>query len=295
MSAYAQGDLSIRESLWDKIKDIDALETYVSSNSGMVEVTQKEHAWVIDPLAAVTTQAGTVELADTTYAATNPTVLQNTTQIIEYGFKVSKTNQNSDHAAFESKFAREKVKKMKQWKNQLELSAVIGTRATATGTAERKMAGMVRFASTLKTQKTTVTLTSDHLNTHLGDAWTAGAEHEVILVGKALKNRISGFTVGNTRNVNAEEAMLVGRVDVYDSDHGRIKIVKHRYIDSAAATTAVHCLTSYIPDYVLIGALDEVHYEDRPNSGYFMAGSVVGEYTVQVANEKAVSFIDGIV
>jgi hypothetical protein len=51
---------------------------------------------------------------------------------------------------------------------------------------------------------------------------------------------------------------------------------------------------TYIPDYIKIGFLDEPHYEDRPNDGYFKAGAIVGEATVQVSHEKAVQFIQGL-
>jgi len=290
---YSYGDLSSREDLSDMIKDLDALETYVSTNSATVEVTNKVHSWVIDPIAAVSTQTGTAEGADTTYATLNPSLLTNTTQIIEYGVQTTMTNQNTDKAGFGDKFAREKLKKMKEWKNQLELSAVAGALVSGTGTAARTMKGFVNFASTVTTGYSSVSLTSDILNFWLGVGYDNGAEYDTALVGKVLKQRISSFTAGNTRNVGAEDAVIVGRVDVYDSDFGRIKIIKHRYVNSATAQTQ-NTMALYMSDYVRIGVMDSVHYEDRPNTGYFKVGSVVGEYTVEVCNEKAVGKIAGL-
>jgi len=289
MAGYSYGDLSMREDLWDDIKDLDALETYVSTNSETVPVTNKVHSWVIDPITATSSQSGAAELADTTYAMTNPTLLTNTTQIIEKGVKVGGTQKNTDHAGFKNKMAREKLKKMKEWKNQLEFSVVAGSLVSGTGTAGRTMAGIAGFASTLtSTLGSGVSLTSAMLNAWLMNALNNGASHDTVLVGPALKTRISMFTENNTRNIDAKDAELVGRVDVYDSDGGRVKVIYHRYVNSISGAVT-NALVSYISDYVAVGVMDEVHSEPRAITGYFDAQAIVGEYTCQVANEGAVA------
>lgn len=289
--AFSFGDSSSRESLWDQIKDLDAIETYVTSNSSKVDVTNKVHSWVVDPITATSSQSGTVELTDTSYAATNPSVLTNMTQIIENGFRVSSTNQNTKHAGFSDKFAREQMKAMKMWKNQLEFSAVAGSLVSGTGTAARQMKGIAGFASTLATTcGSGVSLTSAMLNAYLMEALNQGASHDTVLVGPTLKTRISMFTENNTRNIPASDAAIVGRVDVYDSDGGRVKVVYHRYVQSISGVVT-QGLVSYLSDYIQVGFMDEPHYEDRPNTGYFKSGSIVGEATVQVDNEKAVQTV----
>jgi len=286
--AFSYNDGSNRESLSAQIKDIDVLETHVSSTSASVPVTNKVHSWVIDPVTAQSAQAGTVELSDTTYAATDPTLLLNTTQVIEKGVAVAATNQNTDHAGFKDKWAREKTKKMKEWKNQLELSAVSGTLVSGTGTAARSMAGLRTFASTLvSVHGSGVSLTSAMLNTMLKEAWTAGSDHDTILVGAGLKQRISMFTQNTTQNIDADEFKSVGRIDVYQSDFGTQEVVKHRYVELDAVTAN---LVTYIKDFVYMGVMDEVHYEDRAKTGYYRKGAIVGEYTVEVKNEKAVGY-----
>lgn len=297
MSRYSYGDVTVRESLWDQIMDLDPIETYVTRNSETIKVTQKVHSWLEEPIASISSQAGTVELTATSYANNAPTLRTNTTQIIERGFRVAMTDENSLHAGWRSQFARMQTEKMKEWGNQLELSAVVGALVSGTGTAARTMAGIVRFAVSLVTTQSLVSLNSDRFNSFLGNAWDAGANHEVVLVGRTLKERISSFTSSfSTRNVAAEDALTVGRVDVFDSDHGRVTIVKHRYISNNNGLTPANTqwMATYIPDYVKIGFLDEPHFEDRPNDGYFKAGSIVGEATVMVANEKAVQFVQGL-
>lgn len=290
---YAYGDLSSREDLSDTIKDLDVIDTWVSSHSATVPATNKVHSWVLDPITAVTTQSGTAEGADTTYATVNPTLLTNTTQIIEFGVQTTMTNQHTDHAGFTDKFAREKLKKMKQWKNQLELSLVAGALVSGTGTAARTMKGIALFTTTNTTGYSSVSLTSDILNLHLGVGWDNGAEYDTVLVGKVLKQRISSFTTPNVRNVAAEDAIIVGRVDTYDSDFGRVTVVKHRYVNTATTQTQ-NGLIAYMQDYVTVGVMDGVHYEDRPATGYFKVGSVVGEYTLELKNEKATAYAFGL-
>lgn len=292
MSSYSYGDTTIKESLWDQIKDLDPIETFVTSNAAKVKVSQKIHSWNVDPMQLDTNSVGTVENADTSYSATNPELMFNTTQIIEKGIRVSATSQNSEHAGMDDKFAREQLKKMKEWKRVMEIGATVGTLASGTGTAARTMQGFVRFA-TLTTGLSGVSLTSDMFNTFLKNAWEAGGEHDTVLVGATLKSRISSFTVGNTRNISAEEAALVGRVDTYDSDYGRVEIVLHRFINQASSNT-YNSMATYIKDYVQIGFLDEPHFEDRAISGYYKAGSIVGEGTVQLSNRLAAQLVRGL-
>jgi hypothetical protein len=282
----------MRESLWDQIKDLDPIDLYVTTNAEKIKVTNKVHSWIEDPIAIPTSGQGTVELADTTYAANNPTLRSNHTQIIEKGFKVAMTAENAENAGMESRFARLQLMKMKEWKQNLEISATVGTLVSGTGTAARTMQGFVRFA-TLTTGHSGVSLTSDILNSLLGNAWANGGDHDTLLVTRVLKQRISGFTTPTTRTVDAKEGLVVGRVDVYDSDFGRIEVVLHRYIGNAASNT-YEVMASYIKDYVQIGFLDEPHYEDRAQTGYFKAGAIVGEATVQLANALAAQLVRGL-
>lgn len=291
IGSYSYGDISVRESLWGQIRDLDALEMFVTSNAPEMEVFQKVHSWVADPIGAISGGGGVVEMADTTYTANNPELITNFTQIIERGLQVGATNQNSKHT-FADKYAREQLKKMKEWKNTLEVSAVAGTLVSGTGTAARTMQGFIRFA-TLTTGHSGVSLTSDMLNSFLGNAWNAAGSHDTVLVTRILKDRISSFTVNNTRNVAAADGVLVGRIDVYDSSYGRVDVVLHRYIGNCAANT-YETLATYIKDYVAVGFLDEPHYEDRAVTGYFKSGAIVGEATVALQHRLAGQLVRGL-
>jgi len=293
--SYSYGDVSVRQDLLDQIHDLNITETYVTSNAGNVAVNATYHTWNEDPIEAQTSQSGTIEGADTTYSMGTPSGYANMTQIIEKGVKVTHSNQDSTHAGFSDKWAREKAKKMLEWKNQFELSAVIGTLASGDGSANaRKMNGIIRFASTLATQESSATLDSDAYNTYMGNAYDQGADIDTILVGRVLKERISGFTTPNTRNIAAGDKKVINTISVYEGDHGTQTIVKHRYIDSGA-TSGSHALCGYMSDYVKVGYLTNPGYEDRAQTGGFKAGAIYGEATVQVDNEKSITFIDGLI
>ena len=287
--AFSYSDGSARESLWDQIKDINATADFVTSNAEVISVTNKIHAWVSDPIATTSSQAGVAENTDTSYAAVQPTTMFNTTQKIEKGIAVDSTDQSTKHAGFADRFAREKVKKMAEWKQQLEFSAVAGALASGTGTSARTMAGIAAFASPLtSTLASGVSLTSAMLNDWLGNAWDQGADHDTILVPRALKERISMFTQNTTQQISAKDYTSVGKIDIYISDHGEQEVIKHRYVDNVTGAVT-HALITYIKDYIQVGVMDEVHYEDRAKTGMYSKGAICGEYTIQVANNKAVS------
>lgn len=293
-AGYSYGDLSMREDLSDQIADIDVLETRVSSGSETVTVTNKIHSWPLDPIDVVSSQVGTAEMSDTTYVQANPTLGTNTTQIIEYGVAVAGTEMNTKHAlGGQEKWPREKMKKMKTWKNQLEYSAVAGSLVSGTGTAARKMKGIALFSTTNTSGFSSVSLTSDILNLILRSAYDIGAKLDTALVGSILKQRISGFTSPNTRNVDASTATVVYRVDVYDSDFGRIEIHPHQFVNKATTQTQ-NGMVMFQSDTIRIGVMDSVHYEDRAITGYYKAGAIVGEYTVEAGNEKGISYHFGL-
>lgn len=283
--AFTYNDASIKESLWDDIKGVDVVETYVTSNAERVSVTQKTHSWVVDPIAVESSQAGTVEGDDSTYVNSDPTLLSNYTQIIEKGFVVTASTENSSHAGFSSRKAREMTKKMQEWGNQFELSAVKGVAAAGNTTTGRTMKGIRNFAvSNVTTESSGTSLTSDKLNTYLGGAWGNGAKMDTLIVGSHVKNKINSFTMNNTKNVDAKEALLVGRVDIIDTSYGRVKVVLHHYVAAGE-------IIGYMSDYVMVGFLDEPHFEERAKTGYADKGVIVGEGTIQVCNELAVMLV----
>jgi hypothetical protein len=69
------------------------------------------------------------------------------------------------------------------------------------------------------------------LNDNLQLIWAAGGKPATVLCGAFQKRTISGFTT-NTREVNADEKMLVKAVDVYDSDFGKLAVRLHHQVNT---------------------------------------------------------------
>lgn len=69
--------------------------------------------------------------------------------------------------------------------------------------------------------------------------WTnSGKEVNAVYTTMKGKRRISGFTAGSTKNVDAEDKRLVNSVDVYESDAARmVKLFAHRYVTVAGDYT----------------------------------------------------------
>ena len=372
-------DNAVVQDLWPSIRDLDAINNYVVSNAPTIQVYQKNHQWVNDPITPVTSQSTVAEGADTVSSNTDPVIQINYTEIIEKGFKISETDENSRHMAIGDRWDREKLKAMEIWKNQAEYDAVngvafagagigaltgiifqsggsysaaptgvtfsapssggvtatgtittagsgnitvtgvvltnvgsgylaapvitfvggtgSGAAATATvGTAARTAGGIINQVTTQAINGVTnsnvgsaggAQITSTLLNGYLGASAQFGKTVNTLLVNANLKQRISTFSVNNTRNVDAASKELVQAVDVYSSDFGIVTIQYHRYVP----TTSV---VGYIKDYFSIGFLDAMKYEDRPAAGYYKAGAIVGELTYQLANQYAALYQTGL-
>lgn len=284
--ALSYNDVSVRESLASDIKIITPIDTYVTSNAGSIPggVKQKIHSWIVDQITKASSQVGATEGATYTFSNTDPTLLTNYTQIISQGFKVTGTDEASDSAGFKSRYAHEQMKAMKLFKSQLEYSVINGAvDAGSSTTPARKMKGIRNFAVSNATTTTAGAgvLTAKLFSGILKSSSANGGVVDTILVGFDLKEEIDVFTANNTRNVAAKDAELVGRVDVYDSSSGRVKIVRH--IQVAAGE-----IIGYIGDMIHVDYLRAPKVKDVPATGDYAAGVVIGEATAQIDNELAV-------
>lgn len=91
------------------------------------------------------------------------------------------------------------------------------------------MKGVAGWITTNVTDKLAAALTEADLLQAMEDVWVAGGNADCVFVGAHNKGVISGFTVGNTKNVAASDKRLVGAVDVYEGDFGVYKIVPDRF------------------------------------------------------------------
>lgn len=233
-----------REDLTDIISNISPVETWFTSNTGNVDGTNKAHEWQTDALAAAAANAQYE--GDDSYAATaiTPTTrLANYMQILRKVWAISGSNITAKAAGRASEEAYQKSLKLKELACDIEYALVINATAAsgASGTA-RTMVGAIGAIATNVTTATATGLdvTEAEFNDNLALIWAQGGKPSHTLVGAYQKRKISGFTGGNTRFVQATTSTLDASVDYYRSDFGNIQIHLHYIMNAAAAGTILN-------------------------------------------------------
>jgi hypothetical protein len=123
-----------REDLEDVIYDLFPMDTYLLTNLEDVEATSTYHEWLTDSLAGATANRQ-IEGDDASFVTVGaPTRMGNYTQITRKTWLISGTQETVKKAGRKSELARQKMKKMREWKRDVEL-ALIGAQASSAGGA----------------------------------------------------------------------------------------------------------------------------------------------------------------
>jgi len=286
---------SVRESLLDLISNLSPTENQLSTGLSKSRATATVHQWMVDTYAAVTTTSTdkkTIEGAD--YGAgdvTNPTRKSNYTQIIKTDWKVSGSEQATTHAGMQNPKAYHMAKSMVDWKNKLEWALLNGVAAAGDASTAREMGGIFDQVTTNKVANAGTDLTETLFNDYLGTVWTnsqnGNGGPDAGYVGSVLKRVISGFTAGNTRNVEAKDKRLVNSVDVYESDFGMVKLFMHRFMDHVLAAGGTHNIVLLTESTWAIASLREPNNFDAPKGGDYEKGAIIGEATLEGRYEQA--------
>lgn len=225
-----------REDLSDVITNISPVDTPFLSRFGKVKASNTTHEWLTDSLATAAENKA-IEGGDYSFSRKAVrTRVSNYTQIHVSPVEVSDTQREMNSAGLEDEFAYQMAKAMKEQARDIEYSLVNGTGNAGTSGAAREMKGVLAFiTSNIATGTGTGTeyLIESMFNGLLQTIWTAGGMPDYAYANGYQKRKISDFTAGSTRNVNAGDKELIKGVDVYDSDFGRIKIVPHRYMTAS--------------------------------------------------------------
>lgn len=285
-AAWTYDDLAVREDLLDLMTNIDPTETQLMTGLQSSTADAPLHQWPVDILDTPGTNSATEGADAGTANISNPTRGTNWCQIVTKPYIVSGSELEANHAGFADRKSYEIDKKMKALKNDYEFALMRGTVATGSGSGARSMAGVKASITTLATNPSGVSLSETMLNAYLGNAWEQGGKVNAIYVGRVLKQRISGFTAGNTKNVDANDKRLINSVNVYESDFGApmIKIFLHRYVTTSGDT-----------NYDIVG-LDESTWatawfrkpfnKDLAPTGDAEKGMLIAEGTLEARAEK---------
>jgi len=274
-----------KESLLDIITNISPVENGLIKLLGRSSATNTLHEWVTDTLKTPAAQA-VVEGSDASFAnRTNPTRVQNQTQIVRIDFAVTDTERARNYPGFKDRYAYEMQKAMKEWSNDAEFNLLRSTIATGTGSAARTMVGLKAAITTNATAQSGVSLSEAQVNDYMQTAWGTGGEPTDILVGSKLKRRISGFTANTTRQTIAEQEELHNVIDTYYSDFGVFRIRLHRFMTVSGDTN--FDILGVQPDKFRVAYLREPEHVTLSKTGSATKGMIEGEMTLEYLAESS--------
>ena len=248
--------VKVKEDVIDQIFNFNPSDAPLLSMIERTTIDNVYFEWQRDTYRTPDQTRGAIEGADATYAAqTEPTLLNNRTQIFQDTVSVSNTAERVKKYGRDSEGKRLRMKKMVELKRDIE-AAAIASGATVTGTdaVAPKMRGLYGFitnarvgatgaspvptTNTAPTAGTLAAFAETDLKAGIQSCYENGGDGSVVLCSPAHKVRISGFTanVQRTNEVGGRSAAVVNAAfDFYRSDFGVTKIVPNRVMAGATA------------------------------------------------------------
>lgn len=283
-------DASMREDLIDIITDVSPDSNPLMTMLGRTKASQPLHQWLEDYIARPTTVSSSIEGAAASYSdLAQPERRTNWTNIVTQTFRVSGTEQAVDHAGMGDPYDYQAAKALTNWKNQAEFTLVRGALASGSSGVARQMAGLDSVITTHYTARNSgSSLSETEFNDAVKEVWNDVGSSDVfdmVLVPFALKQRISQFTAGSTKTVDASDKRLTRPVDVYESDGGIIRIFAHKDVRSAAATPGPTFL-GIKEDKYKVAYLRDPKREELAKDGDRKNGQIVGEFTLEYLAER---------
>jgi hypothetical protein len=279
---------SLREDLSDEINMISPYETPLYTNIASKEANAVQFDWQVDVLAGASDANAAIDGADYSQTAfVAPTKLRNFCQIARKDFGSSDRSEAVTKAGMASTMAYLKMKYGNELKRDVEAilfrnaAGVVGDAASVASTTAGLNAWLrTNTSAGVGGTDPTLTGTPSHpaggagagalrvgsmevINDVLARVNISGGNTDMILLGKALKQRLSSHLLDNQSGSGARVATatqdhggsakalsVVGAVDFYRSDWGLLSIVP----DQFCPTTAIYLLDKeYLKKRVLRG------------------------------------------
>lgn len=282
-----------REDLLDLIQDVSPNENPLSTMLATTTAKQTTHEWLEDYTARPTSNTGSLEGFEATFSdLAEPNRRRNVTQIINETFKVSETHRAVDHAGFSDPFSYQRDKALERWKNRQEFSLVRSSLSSGASGSAQTMIGIEAVVTSHYTARLSGTSLSEaELNAMQLDVAQdvgSGDVFDMVLTTLQLRQKISTFTAGNTRYVDADKERLIRKVMVYEGDFGPMRIFGHKDVSVSAATPGPKVLGLNESKWK-IAYLEgrRPKYKELPDNGDYKAGMIVGEVTLEYLAERA--------
>ena len=288
---FTYDDATRREDVSEQVYELSVSEGYLLRTLPKIKATNTLHEYITDSLAAAADNAnieGADFSADTIVA---PTRKSNITQIFDKAILVSRTEQSVSHHAINDVFEYQKNKKLKELSNDIELALMRGTTASGTGTAARRLRGLIASITTNATaQASGQTLTEAILGDGIESAYNQGANVDHIFAGMKLKRQMSKFAANSTRFIGADDQKLNSVVSIYESDASEkpVKLISHRFMLGAVSGDGTAAgVVGIDSDHFAIAQLDAPFFKKLNENGDHERGLAVAELTLEDRNEKA--------
>jgi len=274
--------------LIDVIGDVSPDDNPLMTMLKTTKATGTYHEWTEEYIARPTSVTYAAEGAAATYSdLTQPVRRGNITNIITETFRVSGTERAVSIAGMGDPYSYQQAKALRRWKNKAEFTILRGAKASGSSGVAREMDGITSVITTIATARNSGTsLSENEFNGFAEDSWKQGGNDNVfdlVLVPGGLKRKISSFTAGSTRYVDATDKKLVRPVMVYESDFGVHRIMAHHDLPDANGTSQ---LVAIKEDLYRIAYLRPPKAEKLAKDGDRDNGQIVGEFTLEWLSER---------
>jgi Family of unknown function (DUF5309) len=223
----------------------------------------------------------------------------NYTQIFSALTQVSGTEAAVRQIGVEDEMAYQKTNRLRELLRDLENTAINGVAPASdpqgTSTTRRTLRGILASIVTNVMQPgggiipTDLELSEAHVNAALRTVWElSGNKPDLIVCGGGQKRRINGFIQTNTR-FSPESEAFKNLVSVYESDFGVCRVVLSRYVPGDTVLFLDSSKVSVLP---LAGR--SFAFKPLATTGDYESGEVLGEYTVELRNEKGHGVLSGL-
>ena len=282
-----------KEDVVDVITNISPNKTPLLSSLGQSEARNTLHEYLTASLASASDNASVESAAFTTVDETQPTRLTNITQIFTDNVTVSGTEVAVANYAG-NPLEYQVAKNAKEHAKDIEHALMRGSTASGSSGVARRLTGVINGISTnASTRASGSSLGETIFNNILEDVYgQTDEEPNVVFVGGTLKRDISGFTAGNTKNIEASAMKLVNSVDVYESDFGLLSVMLHRdVVNTANAKEIVVLNTDFWKLSFLQGRRTKVEQLSKDGDRY--RAQIISELTIENRAEAANAFQGG--
>ncbi len=287
----------IHEDLLDIIADVSPDSNPLSTMFGTTTSKGTVHQWTEDYLARETSNAGEVEGSDATFGdLQQPLRRTNITQIIRQTIKLTDSERKAAVAGMGDPYDYQKGKMLRKWKNKLEFAIIRSTLSSGASGIAPTMAGIQAIVTSHYTNLLSgSSLSETHLNAMvLGVALDVGDDSifDTVVTTLTLRQKISTFTAGNTKYVDASEKRLTRKVMVYESDYNVMRIFGHKDVYASAATPGPAVLGLKEDSWKIAYYRTPEHIELAKN-GSSTKGMWEGEATLEFRAERSNAYSSG--